>query len=48
MESVQSRIPMKRIGQPSEVAGAFVYLASEASSYVTGQNIVVDGGYSVW
>ncbi len=48
MHEVQQRIPMKRIGQPHEVAGAFVFLASDAASYVTGQNIVVDGGYSVW
>ncbi len=48
MHEVQMRIPMKRIGKPEEVAGAFVFLASKSASYITGQNIVIDGGYSVW
>ncbi len=48
MAEVNARIPMGRIGQPQEVAGAVVFLASDAASYVTGQNIVIDGGYSLW
>ncbi|MEE9280535.1 MAG: glucose 1-dehydrogenase [Myxococcota bacterium] len=39
-----TRIPMKRVGAPSEIADAVVYLASDASSYVTGQTFAVDGG----
>jgi NAD(P)-dependent dehydrogenase (short-subunit alcohol dehydrogenase family) len=38
------RIPLGRLGNPEEVTGAYLYLASEASSYVTGTVIVVDGG----
>ncbi len=37
-------IPLKRVGEPSEIAGAALYLASDASSYVTGSIIKVDGG----
>lgn len=40
----QRRTPLRRIGTPEEVAGAAVYLASEAASYVTGEVLVVDGG----
>jgi NAD(P)-dependent dehydrogenase (short-subunit alcohol dehydrogenase family) len=39
------RTPMGRFGQANEVAGAAVYLASEAASFVTGQTLVIDGGF---
>ena len=38
--------PMKRMGLPEELQGAVVYLASEAASYTTGADIIIDGGYS--
>ncbi len=41
-----AKVPMGRFGHPEEMVGLAVYLASEASSYVTGQVFVVDGGYS--
>jgi len=39
--------PLKRIGQPDEIAGAAVYLAAPASTYMTGQTLVVDGGITI-
>jgi NAD(P)-dependent dehydrogenase (short-subunit alcohol dehydrogenase family) len=39
--------PLRRIGEPREIAGAAVYLASAAGSFTTGQNIVVDGGATI-
>jgi NAD(P)-dependent dehydrogenase (short-subunit alcohol dehydrogenase family) len=47
MQAVQRAVPMGRIGQPSELVGAVVFLMADASSYITGQNLVVDGGYSI-
>lgn len=42
------RVPMKRMGQPEEIVNAVLFLLSPLSSYITGQNIVVDGGMSIW
>lgn len=42
---VLSRIPMGRLGRPEEAGGAVVFLLSDAASYITGQQIVVDGGW---
>ncbi|PYU11681.1 MAG: 2-deoxy-D-gluconate 3-dehydrogenase, partial [Acidobacteria bacterium] len=39
------RTPMKRFGQPEELAGAAVFLASDAATFVTGSVLVVDGGF---
>ena len=43
-----SRVPMKRMAQTTDLVGALLFLASDASSYITGQNIIVDGGLSAW
>ena len=44
IKQVKSRIPANRLGTPDDVAGAVLFLASSAASYITGQVIVVDGG----
>ncbi len=42
------RCPMGRMAETKEIFGAFLYFASDAASYTTGQNIVVDGGFTAW
>lgn len=48
VEKYSNRVPMNRMGKSNELVGALIYLASDASTYVTGQNLIVDGGLSVW
>jgi sorbose reductase len=48
MEAWMPLIPMRRMAEVSDLQGAVVYLASEASDYMTGSDLVIDGGYCVW
>lgn len=46
LDEITRRTPMRRLGQPNEVVGAAILLASSASSYITGHTLYVDGGWS--
>ncbi|KKD01919.1 SDR family oxidoreductase, partial [Streptomyces sp. WM6386] len=47
LEALSSTIPLGRMGLPEEVAEAVVYLASDASAFVVGQDLILDGGQTV-
>lgn len=48
LQRLATKSPMERTGAPHELKGALLLLASDAGSYITGQNILVDGGWTAW
>jgi 3-oxoacyl-[acyl-carrier protein] reductase len=47
IEAIMSNVPLKRMGEPKDVANAVLFLASDLSDYITGQVLVVDGGLAM-
>lgn len=48
VKSYCEKVPLNRMAEPSDIVGTLIFLVSDASKYITGQNIMVDGGLSVW
>ena len=48
IENYSSKVPLKRMANESEYNGAIQFLISSASSYVTGSNMIIDGGWTAW
>ena len=47
LQNIKKEIPLKRMADPEEIANVVVFLSSELNQYITGQNIVIDGGYTI-
>ena len=48
LERATAKIPMGRMARPTDFQGALVYLCSDAAAFVTGANLIVDGGKTIW
>ena len=47
IDAIAALLPLRRVGQPDDLAGPAVFLLSDDSAWMTGQSLVVDGGYTI-
>ena len=47
IKNYENKVPLKRLGNPEEVANVITFIASDVSSYITGSNVLVDGGWTI-
>ena len=47
LKKIKNKIPQKRMANPEEIAKVVLFISSELNSYIVGQNIIIDGGYTV-
>ncbi|MBC7447994.1 MAG: SDR family oxidoreductase [Hymenobacteraceae bacterium] len=47
VEKYEAKVPLRRLGQPADIAPSIVFLLSDAARYITGHNLVIDGGWSI-
>ena len=47
IKNYKKKVPLSRLGDPDEVANVITFIASDASSYITGSNVIVDGGWTI-
>tara|TARA_Y100000031_G_scaffold19957_1_gene20412 strand:- start:231 stop:377 length:147 start_codon:yes stop_codon:yes gene_type:complete len=47
LKNYKKRVPLKRLAKPEEIANVITFIATDASSYITGSNILVDGGWTI-
>ena len=48
LKKYSDKVPLGRKAKVSEIAGSIVYLSSDEASYITGQNLIIDGGWTAW
>lgn len=48
VKNYENKVPLRRMGKPDDIVGPVIFLASDASTYITGQIIMVDGGWTIW
>ena len=48
IEQIEKDTPLGKVGQPKDLDGLILYLSSAASDFMTGSELMIDGGYSIW